>query len=99
MAIDVTELLHWFAVEDRFGCHASEPGFTGDITAIDICLIDYLGSSFNFQDSTQTKKLVWRTKSPKTMGYILVDLFYSFGLVILVAYDPWQAVNAQPHLR
>ena len=31
-----------FAVEHWFGCRATEPGFTGDIGAIEVCLIDWL---------------------------------------------------------
>ena len=34
-----------FAVEHWFGCHATEPGDTGDIGAIEIWLIDWLISS------------------------------------------------------
>ena len=31
-----------FAVEHQFGCHATEPGYTGDIGGIEIWLIDWL---------------------------------------------------------
>ena len=30
----------YFAVEHCFGCHATEPGFAGDIGAIEVRLID-----------------------------------------------------------
>ena len=36
-----------FAVEHWFGCRTTEPGFTGDIGAIDVCLIDWLIDWFN----------------------------------------------------
>ena len=42
-----------FAVEHWFGCHATEPGFAGDIGAIEVRLIDWLimrKSSRNFSN-------------------------------------------------
>ena len=40
--VDVTEVFINFAVEHWFGCRATEPGFAGDIGAIEVSLIDWL---------------------------------------------------------
>ena len=45
LPVDVTEWLHDFAFEHRSGCCATEPGYAGDIGAIEIWLIDWLKRS------------------------------------------------------
>ena len=37
-----------FAVEHWFGCRATEPGFAGDIGAIEVWLIDWLSDTVSF---------------------------------------------------
>ena len=46
-AVDITQLFIDFAVEHRFGCRATEPGFVRDIGALEIWLIDWLINTFS----------------------------------------------------
>ena len=48
-----------FAVEHWIGCRATEPGFTGNIGAIEVWLIDWLGQVVLVNTSVKVKVVIY----------------------------------------